>query len=214
MGTIVNTTILWNRYYPGSAAWVLLFFGVFCIWSPGAHALNSTSRVLCTGALFALLLVLCGVYDQLRWTNLSFALQWKPVGVRLLRFRPEYIGLVLLQKHGKASSLMTLPVVDSVVRFLLVLLTELVFGSALAQKLEYGELLRAWEMGVFSRSDSFVLAIWLMLAMYRVMLLVFLLRDFSKRVLREAGDSSAKSGNKMDCRHRTCGGGSGNNTAI
>jgi len=151
-----------------------LFFGVFLAWHVDSHALNCAvwvMRWLCAGAGILLLL---GVFRQLEWQNLSFALQLP--GSFPLWFYPEYLALAFLLPDKQKNNGWYLPYFDFTVRFAFVLLTELVFGASLAAQLEQGELLRAWGMGIFSRFDSFLLVIWLMLALMRTAVLAYTAR--------------------------------------
>ena len=180
--TIAIAISLWSRLYSGSAGWLFVFFLLFLFWRPSTHAINSTGWILRWCILFALIAVGAGVFSQLRWQRLSFDLSYSLSDLSLIRIHPEYLAISCLTSTGKKKDI-TLPLADSAVRFFLIFLAELIFGSTLTQYLEHGELLRAWGMGIFSRSDSLVLAVWLMLTMYRVLLLSFLVRHLKENII-------------------------------
>lgn len=175
--TFLQTLLLWNKIFPGSFSWLILAYGLIVFWHPSVHALNCTGWVLRWCILLAFTMLLFGVWSQLHWQNLSFDLVFTPSNLTLIRFRPEYLALALQHQPNTRCSKAALPAVDCLTRFLLILLSELVFGSSLSQQLEHGELLRAWGMGIFSRSDSLVLSVWLMTAFFRFMLLKHMLKQ-------------------------------------
>lgn len=187
--TAVRAFSLWGALFPGSAGWLVLFFLLAVFWRPGAHALDCTGWVLRWGFLLAAALLLTGVWSQLRWQRLDLTLQTTVDPGSLLRLRPEYLAVPFLSPVGSRRC-HTLPLVDAAVRFGFLFLTELVFGAALAQQLQQGELLRAWGMGIFSRSDTLLLTVWLMLAVYRVLVLCHLARS-TAALVRERGRSAA-----------------------
>ena len=173
--TVCQALALPGQTFSGSAGWLLLFFVVMLLQRPSAKALNSTGWVLRWFAAGAVILLVVGVYDQLEWRRFSFALPlplWLP-----LCFYPEYLAAAMMQSALQQKRFCLLPFADCAVRSLFVLLTELVFGTALADQLAHGELLRVWGLGIFSRFDSFLLLVWLMLALLRVMVLAYLARD-------------------------------------
>lgn len=176
--TVVQAINLLGQTFAGTAGWLLAAFAAMALWQANGTMLNSTGWVLRCLTAAAGLLLLTGVWQQLRWQNLSFGWQadfHKAAG--LFHFYPEYLMLAFFVPLQKQKRGFLLPALDYGVCTGFVLLNELVFGAALAQRLSQGELLRAWGLGIFSRFDSFLLLIWLMLALLRVALLAFAARN-------------------------------------
>lgn len=176
VGTSARAMKLLGEFFFGSAGWLLLFFIFVAAWPVKDRALNSTGWALRWLAALAGVLLLAGVWDQLEWERLSFQLELPRWYDWLLRLRPEYLALPLILEQPRRNAASLLPAMDFAVRGSFVILTELVFGQALAQRLRYGELLRSWSLGIFSRYDSFLLLVWLMLALFRVAVLVWIAR--------------------------------------
>ena len=182
--TVVQALGLLGQTYSGTAGWLLAFFAAAALWQADGHMLDSTGWVLRRLAAAAAVLLLAGVCQQLAWQNLSFGWQAGAQGAAgLFHFYPEYLALPFFVQRSLRGRAGLLPLLDYGVCAGFALLNELVFGAALAQRLSEGELLRAWGLGIFSRFDSFLLLIWLMLALLRVAVLAYLARN----AVRQAG---------------------------
>lgn len=181
--TVVQALGLLGQTFSGTAGWLLAFFAAAALWQADGHMLDSTVWVLRRLAAAAAVLLLAGVWQQLAWQNLSFGWQAGAQGAAgLFHFYPEYLALPFFVQRSLRGRAGLLPLLDYGVCAGFALLNELVFGAALAQRLSEGELLRAWGLGIFSRFDSFLLLIWLMLALLRVAVLAYLARNAVRQV--------------------------------
>lgn len=189
--TVVQALALFGDNFEGSAGWLLAFFLLTALWQTNGHALDSAGWALRWLGAAAAVVLLGGVWAQLSWENLSFRLEAPPriaALAQVWRFYPEYLAIPFFLRPGEKKHALALPFLDQAVRLFFVLLTELLFGAALAARLQSGEVLRAWGMGIFSRYDSFLLLIWLMLALLRVAVLAFVARGVCGRAKEGAGD--------------------------
>lgn len=188
LSTLLHTLAVWGDNFPDSAIWLIGFFSLAFLARPGIHALNGAARVLRCCVIVAFVLLAAGVWRQLNWERLAFGRTIPLAGCLEFRIRPEYLAPILFSKDDVKPGV--LAVLDASVRSGLCLLTELIFGAALAAQLQHGELLRAWGVGIFSRCDALLLFVWLMLAVYRVVLFSGLLRRLTAAAQRRLADET------------------------
>lgn len=175
--TVIQALALFGDNFEGSSGWLLAFFLLAALWNVNGHALDSAGWALRWLAAAAGAVLLAGVWGQLAWEHLSFQLKSPAESGALIRFYPEYLAIPYFLRPGQKKRAAALPLIDQAVRLFFVLLTEALFGAALAAQLQSGEVLRAWGMGIFSRYDSFLLLVWLMLALLRVSVLTAIARN-------------------------------------
>jgi hypothetical protein len=133
------------------------------------------------GALAAL----AGLAGQMRWENLEMRSVWADEGQSSigLWLWPEYFALPLLAQHDTAvqSRAVWLPGWMFGVQVGFAFCAELLFGAGStgdAQSAYTGfEVLRVWQLGMFSRLDALLLLVWLAAALYRICFLWVAMRQ-------------------------------------
>lgn len=176
--TGVQALRLCGNFFAGTALWLAAMLPAL-FWAGRAHSggFAGVGWALCVVLVLTGGFLIAGLWSQMRWTRLSFAVEGTPLtAIRQLRFYPEYL-LACTEKNRKCA--FAFPGLDFAVRFLLVVMLELVFGS-LATQLTTGELVRAWGLGMFSRFDALMLMVWFLLAFFRVVLMASVLWKFAE----------------------------------
>ncbi len=121
---------------------------------------------------------LIGLWGQLHWQRL-FAAGALPVwqeGAPQTTLYPEYFAIALLCDERRQRGAAALPFWGYGVKAGYALLAELVLGRLIGPDYTGLELLRAWTLGYFSRLDALLLLVWLTGALWRVCMLVCVLR--------------------------------------
>lgn len=166
---------LYRREYAGTGLWCILVAAFFLLLSP---SWSSVCRI--SGAVF-LLSVLCGLtlltlVPQLRWTNLSFAMpEWDGVWAavqRLWYFCPEFLLLPYLPHQKAKKRVFAYPLYLFMLQGAVVTGAECLFGGMdTGVRFAAVEAVRSCGVGSFTRLDDVMLGLWIMLVLYRIMVI-------------------------------------------
>lgn len=177
---LVRLSNLCREEYRAGGVWVLLVvIGLLSLpinW-------NSLCRLTQTMWLFGILttVILLGLLSHMSWKNLSyFPLDGARVGQAfsvLWYSCPELLALPWLKKQPR-SLWWRLPVVAAALESICLLVAEAVFGwQADIGRFPAMETVRCCGVGAFSRLDDVVIGFWLLLCLYRLVVLGQLVRN-------------------------------------
>lgn len=177
---LVRLSDLCRQEYRAGGFWVLLVvIGLLCLpidW-------NALCRLTQTLGLFGILTgaILLGLLGHMSWKNLSyFSLDgtrvWQAFSV-LWYTCPELLALPWLKKQPR-SLWWKLPVMAAVLESICLLVAEAVFGwQADTGRFPAMETVRCCGVGAFSRLDDVLIGFWLLLCLYRLVVLGQLVRN-------------------------------------
>ncbi len=144
-----------------------------------AAALNQASRIMWWLFFITVLVFIAGLYGQMDWHRLFLAEEtgnfWFE-DVQHITLYPEYFVLSALFRQKDLGKATLLPIWSYAVQVSYVIAAELIFGQVSNSAYTGAELLRVWSLGWFSRLDALVLLIWLAMALYRICLIIHILR--------------------------------------
>jgi hypothetical protein len=193
-GTETLRTALWaqricrQEFASGALPGVLPLLLV-CLAALGVRpaACSRAARMLWWLVALGAVAALAGLAGQMHWENLEMCSVWAD-GVQSSAFElwlwPEYFALPLLAEGDPAAQrrAVWLPGWMFGVQIGFAFCAELLFGAgafALGNGSGYAglEVLRAWQLGMFSRLDALLLLVWLAAALYRICFLCLAMRQ-------------------------------------
>ncbi len=191
--TLEEMLEIYRAQFSGGALWLVLLAAGLMLLAPRVGTIERASHAVFVLAAGLSILVFLGLFGQMHWQSLSFA----PVrghsvasaALRLACFVPEYFALPIFTQTKHIGRI---PAALFAAEAAALLGAELVFGYAEQGGRYPGlELLRAWGLGAFSRLDALIVGLWLLLAMFRLLLIAYLfLRCL--RMMRHWGKKGGK----------------------
>jgi hypothetical protein len=160
---------------PGVLPLLLVCLAALGVW-PAVY--NRTARMLWWLVVLAGVAALAGLAGQMRWQNLAADSIWAAEAQDgALWLWPEYFALPLLAAGDLAAQrrAVWLPGWMFGLEVGFAFCAELLFGAGAAGDAQSAytgfEVLRVWQLGMFSRLDALLLLVWLAAALYRICLL-------------------------------------------
>ncbi|MCI2047861.1 MAG: hypothetical protein LKJ90_09135 [Faecalibacterium sp.] len=192
--TLVEMLRIYRAQFSGGALWLVLLAAGLVLLVPQSGTIERASHAVFVLAVGVGILIFLGLFGQMHWQSLSFApIQGQGVAaaaMRLACFVPEYFALPIFTRDKRAGRI---PAALFAGEAAVLVGAELVFGYS-GQDGRYPglELLRAWGLGAFSRLDALVVGLWLLLALFRLLLIAYLFVR-CLRLMRHLGRRGGKS---------------------
>ena len=177
-------TICWEQFSSMAVIGALPLL-VLAGWCLSPQVFSRAAKILWVLVVVVGVICIAGLAGQFRWQNLleTTAVFSRAINKINIPIYAEYFALSLVD--SKETSTQTsyrmswLPLGAFLLEVGCRLGIELLFGSA--QDYPGYELLRAWTLGMFSRLDSLILLVWLTIGLFRICLLVQILRTLAER---------------------------------
>ena len=176
---IVRMSMLCRRAFQAGGMWVLLLAACLCLLPANWHALCRMQQALWLPAILTGGLLL-GLFQQLDWRNLAFApvdsgRLWQAMGFMWL-FSPELLALPWIPDVPRGF-FWKLPLGVALLESGLLFVAEALFGwEADVGRAPVWEGFRCSQVGPILRLENLLVWLWLLLSLYRLLVLWQLLR--------------------------------------